>query len=99
MTLNGIQNEARYSRNLSILMSSRVQSNLLVLFASLLCIISHQPLPEKSPDMKFFSGPCFLVFVLNTEMYYINHHIQSEYGKIHTRKNFKLGHFSRSELF
>ena len=59
MTLNGIQNEARYSRNLSILMSSRVQSNLLVFFVSLLCIISQQPLRAKSPDMKFFLVPVF----------------------------------------
>ena len=45
----------------------------------------------------FFSGPHFPVFGMNTETYSLNLCIQSEYGKIRTRKNFLFGHFSRSE--
>ena len=33
-----------------------------------------------------FSGPYFPVFGLNTEIYGVNLHIQSEYRKIRTRK-------------
>ena len=43
-----------------------------------------------------FSGPCFPVFGLNTEVYGVNLRIQSEYRKIRTRKNSVFGHFSRS---
>ena len=42
-----------------------------------------------------FSGPYFLVFGLNTERYST---IQSKYRKMRTRKNFVLGHFSRSDI-
>ena len=41
-----------------------------------------------------FSGLYFPVFGLNTEIYEVNLRIQSEYGKIPTRKNSVLGHFS-----
>ena len=43
-----------------------------------------------------FSGSYFPVFELNTEIYSVNLHIQSECGKIRTRKNSVLGHFLRS---
>ena len=43
-----------------------------------------------------FSGPYFTVFGLNTEIYSVNLHIQSECRKIGTRKNSLFGHFSRS---
>ena len=43
------------------------------------------------------SGPYFLVFGLNTEIYRINLRIQSEYWKIRTRNNSVFGHFSGSE--
>ena len=43
-----------------------------------------------------FSGPHFLVFGLYTEIYLLNLRIQSEYGKIETRKNSIFRHFSRS---
>ena len=43
-----------------------------------------------------FSGPYFPAFGLNTKMYGVNLRIQSEYGKIRTRKNSVFGHFSRS---
>ena len=43
-----------------------------------------------------FSDPYFPVFGLNTEIYSVNHRIQSEYRKIRTRKNAVFGHFSRS---
>ena len=42
------------------------------------------------------SGPYFPVFGLNTEVYSVNLHIQSEYRKIWTRKTSIFGHFSRS---
>ena len=42
----------------------------------------------------FFSGPDFPAFGLNTLRYSL--HIQSKCGKIWTRKNSVLGHFSRS---
>ena len=44
-----------------------------------------------------FSGPYFPVFGLNMEIYSVNLRIQPEYGKIWTRKNSVLGHFSHSE--
>ena len=43
-----------------------------------------------------FSGPHFLAFGLNTERYSAFLRIQSECGKIRTRKNSAFGHFSRS---
>ena len=46
-----------------------------------------------------FSGSYFHVFGLNTEIYEVNFHIQSEYRKIRTRKNGVFGHFSRSGIF
>ena len=42
-----------------------------------------------------FSGPHFLVFGLNTDIYSANLRIQSEYRKTGTRKNSVFGHFSR----
>ena len=45
------------------------------------------------------SGPYFLVFRLNTGIYSVNLHIQSEYRKIWTRNNSLFGHFSRREIF
>ena len=43
------------------------------------------------------SGPYFLVFGMNTEIYGIHLCIQSEYRKIRTRNNAVFEHFSRSE--
>ena len=45
---------------------------------------------------RVFSGPYFLVFGLNKERYYVSLPIQSECGKIRTRKNSIFGYFSRS---
>ena len=45
-----------------------------------------------------FSGPYFLVFELNTEIYEVNLRIQSEYRKIKTRKYSVFGHFSGSDV-
>ena len=42
-----------------------------------------------------FSGPYFPAFGLNTERYGLSLRIQSECGKIRTRKNSVVGHFSR----
>ena len=44
------------------------------------------------------SGPYFPVFGLNTEIYFINFCIQSEYRKIQARNNSVFGHFLRSEF-
>ena len=41
-----------------------------------------------------FSGPYFPVFGLNTERYFVFPRIQSQWGKIRTRKNSVFGHFS-----
>ena len=43
------------------------------------------------------SGPYFPVFGLNTEIYFRNLGIQSEYRKMRTRNNSVFGHFSRSD--
>ena len=45
-----------------------------------------------------FSGPYFIAFGLNTERYGVSLRIQSECGKIRTRKNSVFGHFSRSDV-
>ena len=46
-----------------------------------------------------FSGPYFPTFGLNTERYFVSLRIQCEWGKIRTRKNSVLGHFSRSVVW
>ena len=43
-----------------------------------------------------FSGPYFSAFGLNTERYFVSLRIQSECGKIRTRKYSVFGHFSHS---
>ena len=59
---------------------------------------SSYTLCEKCQNTEFFSGPYFPVFGLNTEIYEVNLCIQSEYGKIRTRKNSIFWHFSRSDI-
>ena len=44
-----------------------------------------------------FSGPYFPVFGLNKERYSVSLRIQSECGKIRTRRNSVFRHFLRSE--
>ena len=44
-----------------------------------------------------FSGPYFPAFGPNTKRYGVSLRIQSEYGKIRTRKNAVFGQFSHSE--
>ena len=51
----------------------------------------------KVSKCRVFSGPCFLVFGLNTEIYSVNLRIQSEYRKVRTRGDSVFGHFSRSD--
>ena len=46
--------------------------------------------------MEFFSGPYFPAFGLNTKRYFVSLRIQSECGKIRTRKNSVFRHFSHS---
>ena len=50
----------------------------------------------KSVQIRSFLWSVF--FGLNTERYWVSLRIQSECGKIRTRKNSVFGHFSRSEL-
>ena len=49
--------------------------------------IFNYSLREKCPKTEFFSGTYFPTFVLNTEIYRVNLRIQSECGKMQTRKN------------
>ena len=51
----------------------------------------------KLSKYRAFSRPYFPAFRLNTERYFVSLRIQSECGKIRTRKNYVFGHFSRSE--
>ena len=51
----------------------------------------------KSVQYGVFPGPYFPGFGLNTERNGVSLRIQSEYGKIRTRKNSVLGHISRGE--
>ena len=50
------------------------------------------------PKYGVFSGPYFPAFVLNTERYFVSLCIQSECGKIRTRKKPVFGHISYSVL-
>ena len=45
------------------------------------------------------SGPYFLVFGLNMDIYGVNLRIQFEYKKIRTRNNSVFGQFSRNDMF
>ena len=47
----------------------------------------------KIVHIRRFPGPCFPAFKLNTEMYFVNFHIQSKCGKIQTRKTSYTGIF------
>ena len=53
-------------------------------------------LREKCLNAKFFLVRIFVLFELNTDIYSVNLRIQSEYGKIRTRKDSVFGHFSHS---
>ena len=66
------------------------------------CIKIHKISPHNGNDTArtlskygVFSSPYFPIFGLNTEIYGVNHRIQSEYRKIRTRKNYLSGYFSR----
>ena len=50
----------------------------------------------KSVQIRSFSSPYFSTLWLNTEIYSVNLCIQSEYGKIRTRKYSVFGHLSCS---
>ena len=62
------------------------------------CGIIEQYTAWKVSKYEVFSGPYFPAFELNMERYEISLRIQSECGKIRTRKNSVFGHFSRSEI-
>ena len=50
--------------------------------------------PNTSFQIPSFSGPYFSILGLNMEIYEVNLHVQFENGKLRTRKNFILEHFS-----
>ena len=52
----------------------------------------------KSVLIRSFFWSVLSVFELNTEIYSVNIYIQSEYGKIQTRKKLRIGHFSSSGI-
>ena len=56
-------------------------------------------LHRKVSKYRVVSGPYFPVFGLNTEIYGVNLHIQSEYRRIRTRNNsvFRFRHLSLSD--
>ena len=84
--------------NVSMTMIESLMKFLLLYFSNLelFRLLSVCPTVWKVSRYGVFSGLYFLVFGLNTEIYVVNLHIQSEYGKIRTKKNFIFGHFSRS---
>ena len=51
----------------------------------------------KNVRIHSFTGPYFLVFGLNKEIYIVNICIQSEYGKMRISKNSQFGHVSSSD--
>ena len=53
----------------------------------------------KVPKYGAFCGPNFPLFWPNTEIYSVYPRVQFEYGKIRTRKNSVLRHFSCSVFF
>ena len=53
---------------------------------------SHPHTVWKVSEYGVLSGPYFPVFGMNTEIYAVNHRIQSEFGKIRTRKNLDTFH-------
>ena len=53
----------------------------------------------KSVQIRSFSGPDFPAFGLNTERYEVSHRIQSECGKIRTRKTPYLDTFHTVGFF
>ena len=60
-------------------------------------VVSFCTLRKKSPNW-VFSGPYFLAFVFNMEIYKVNLCIQSECGNIENRKTSVLGHISSSGI-
>ena len=59
-------------------------------------VVSDQITALKVSKYGVFSGPYFPAFGLNTERYSVSLRIQSEYGKMRTRKSSVFEHFSRS---
>ena len=53
-------------------------------------------LRKKCSNTEFFLGQHFAVFGLNTEIYGVDLRSQFKYGKVRSRKNSVLGHFSLS---
>ena len=53
----------------------------------------------KCIQIRSFSCPCFSAFALDTEGYKVSLRIQSECGKIRTRKNSVFGYISHSVIY
>ena len=64
----------------------------------LLLNIKKFALREKCPNTEYFPGLYFPILGLNTKIYFKNLSIQSEYGKIRTRKISVFGHFSHNAV-
>ena len=54
---------------------------------------------SKVSKYRVISGPYFPVFVLNTEIYSVNVHMQSEYSEIRTTNNSIFGQVSCSDTY
>ena len=79
---------------IEIINNQQQQINIITYLKNLL--FSDATTVRKMSKYRVFSGLYFSAFGLNTEIYSVNLHIQSEYGKIQTRKSSVFGQFSRS---
>ena len=57
-----------------------------------------QHIARKVSKYGVISSPYFPLFGLNTEIYFVNLRIQSQYREIRARNNSVFGHFSRSDM-
>ena len=57
-----------------------------------------QHIAQKVSKYGVISSPYFPLFGLNTEIYFVNLRIQSQYREIRARNNSVFGHFSRSDM-
>ena len=57
-----------------------------------------QHIARKVSKYGVISSPYFPLFGLNTEIYFVNLRIQSQYREIRARNNSVFGHFSRCDM-
>ena len=70
-------------------MSCKISSNKIIIGSNKM-ITNTTPLRVKCQNTGLFSGPCFPAFGLNEERYSVSLRIQSECGKIWTRKKLRI---------